>query len=211
MGQTFDSLVADNVQATRSLIGPGLGQPSSKPHGANTNMGVYIAPSNATNFGVAAGPAINILGCLYFVAPFTGPTASLQVRISASGGVGSQYRIGVYDADQLDMFPTRLIFDSGDQDGTVVQVNRRPMGVGFIAGHLYFFAYICGTGAPSCSLANTATGLQTPFGTDQNFQSSTIAGWNGARGYGPLPDPWPIGINTAITVGQSACIGVRYA
>jgi hypothetical protein len=147
---------------------------------------------------------------------------NFQLRITVSGGVGSLYRIGVYDADQSSLFPTTRLFDSGDQDGTVIgsPVTVTPaVPVQLRAGRLYYVTYAAGVGAPTIAVSIAGTLAFMPFlygGTIANpfaitgFKASQRSA-AGAFAYGVLPNPWPAAFNTQ-EQGQAATpiLTIRY-
>lgn len=154
------------------------------PYGHFTNAG-----SGATVIA-----AQNNVGFVPFIPNF-GPgtiaklTASLALQVLISGGAGSLYRFGLYDGDQLKLRPTNLLFDSGQQDGTVVQTAIIPMALTLQAGRVYWLCYKWEVGSPTVRNLGGAAG--TPsfvpfFGYLALSNQSNVIGWLNTQGAGAL-------------------------
>jgi len=141
-------------------------------------------------------PSVGRLSLFPFFSGPGGIVDRIMMNVTVSGGAGSQLRFGIYGDNGY--YPGALLFDGGDTDSNVVstKVITVTPNVRLESNTLYWFGYICGTGAPTLtSVGGTTgnTGLYSLFGVTDPTGGAGVWGWMNVRGYGALPNPFPTG------------------
>lgn len=212
---TWDALSAqqkaDRLNALLGNLQPIIAQNSLAPSGL-TVLYPLTPPVASGNTGSVP---INTLSVSPWICPFTGTLDQLQMKTTATGGAGSLYRFGLYQAVTGPLgvpipgfpYPGALLFDSGQQDGTVVTTNSISVSIPVIAGQLYFSAYFCGVGAPTINLVNPGS-TSGCYGLPGSLNATIAMGLTRSITFGALPNPWPFG-NVGILSSVPEIVG-RY-
>lgn len=206
-GASFDELHARILTVDGAL--QGAGQQGFVLSNSNRKLFPetwYTIPR--TTSLITGAPAVNFLHAVPWICPATGILDLVSFKVTVTGGAGSQYRFGLYAGDILTVYPTTVLFDSGDQDGTVVTTVSLAASVPVSAGQLYFGAYVCGTGAPTVLNTTGTAMIDAPYG-----QSTALGGVQGAFrvafNYAALPTTFPVSSPTMVAANV-VVLGIRY-
>lgn len=132
------------------------------------------------------------------------------VNVTGAGGIGSQFRFGLYaSTDEEDvLYPDRLLFDSGAEDGTVGGAHIVNSAITLPGNRLYFAAIV---GTAVAATIRTVVAAGTPYGL-----SATLNDVNPgthlaiAFAFAALPTAFPRGA-TVQYAAETPMIAVRLA
>lgn len=162
----------------------------------------YIAGQmHAAALGTGA-PAIDTLLALPILYRGPGRIDLISFRITTAGGAGSVARVGVYRSrSKVDLRPDALLFDGGEQDGTVIGMKTtvipepKPE---LDPEWVFWLVYFCGVAAPTLRTISGAA-CYPIFGNDAGGGTNIHIGRSTGQAYGALPDPFPSGANLVAT------------
>lgn len=157
-------------------------------------------------------PTLNEIRCLPFFSGRGGVVDRIAFDCTVVGGAGSKLRLGIYDADQDSLYPTALLADSGEIDGTVATgVRAFPINVTMQPSRLY---WLCGIHGTTSATVRITGGSPVPifgYGGASWNNAGVACGWHIFIPYGPLPDPMPAG-GTIYTIGSGAMVvGISFS
>ena len=147
--------------------------------------GAGVANCNALTTGA---PAVGTLIALPFVSGRGGTLDRIAFNVTTVGGAGSKARVGIY-TNQSDgvLYPQTLLDDGGEfLCDAATGVKSTTIARVLSAGQLYWFAYLCGTAAPTIRCLSVA-GTWPIFGLDNTLGTTPTMGLTVATAYGALP------------------------
>lgn len=193
----FSAVVYDrygNEKATSTTGPSSISKPPEWWQQAGTSVLECWYPSMcmmAVAFGTGA-PAINTLIAMPFMSPCGGVLDNFGFNCTAAGGATSKARAGIYaNKSDTDLFPTTRLFDSGEFDCSTGHTGTKTANPSLTIqpGVLYWFAYLCGTAAPTIRTLSLSN-CYPIFGISTAIGSAPGIGVTVAQTYGALPDPF---------------------
>lgn len=157
-----------------------------------------------------AAVAINKLQALPFICERGGTVDRLSFRVTAVGTAGSVARVGIYkNAGDNDLEPGALVVDGGEYDTTATGVKTTTIS-NVLSPGLYWFAYVCGTAAPTVRSIAIASINNAILGVPGSSSGSWSIPWSVNYTYAALPDPYTAG-GASLTGGVTTAIAVRFS
>lgn len=157
-------------------------------------------------------PTLNEIRCLPFFSGRGGVIDRIAFDCTVVGGAGSKLRLGIYDADQTTLYPTALLADSGEIDGTAATgVRKFPVNATMQPSRLYWLCGIHGTTSATVRITGGAPLPIFGFGGTTWANNGVACGWHIFIPYGPLPDPMPAGGTTYAISSGAMLVGVSFS
>jgi hypothetical protein len=155
--------------------------------------------------GAGTAFANGLLKAIPYIAGRAGILSQLGVEITVVGGAGGKLRLGVYAADPVSLYPTTLLFDSGDiADDAAIGIKVAALTMAIAAGQVVWFAYNNGIAAAPTVRAFAASG-PSPFGMlslPLDFFNRIPFGLSIAQAYGAFPAIFPAGAATNTSANE---------
>jgi len=131
---------------------------------------------------------------------------SVQFNVTTGGAAGSKARCGIYDSvDDRNgrPYPGALLADGGEFDSTATGVKLTSVSIDCEPGHLYWFAYACGTAAPTVRSVPLAA-LKPTVGADAAMAGTPYWGVYVSLTYAALPKAFPLDTTLLGETGANA-------
>lgn len=161
---------------------------------------------------VTGAPTTGVIFALPFVSPLGGTLDRIIFRVTTGAG-SSVARVGIYSnlPHNQALYPNALLLDGGEKTTTANNTTHSStISLRIEPGELYWFAYLCGTAAPTIRCLAIA-GCWAMMGLNANLATTPQIGWSVSQTYGALPATFPVDYTAFITAVPVPAIGVRFS
>lgn len=155
----------------------------------------HVAGQYGADLLTTLTPALDRIYAMPFAAAKNFTVDRIGFGVTAlSATVGAVARAGIYNANQSTLMPTSLVVDGGEFNvsttGGSTGIKTATISTTLIANTLYYFCFICGTGAPTIK-AVPLTAQFPIFGTDGGFANQSGTHLLKDTTYGAFPSTFP--------------------
>jgi hypothetical protein len=184
--------------------------PDFRQYGTSPVERYYVAGHYSGNLSSTAFSP-DVLYAVPLVMPYR--TRLDRVGIRVLGGAGGAARIGIYNAaNNVNLAPSALVFDSGAIDTTATGFNIKQVSWTLEGDKLYWMTLVFNTGGMTIRSIPVA-GTYPILGYDASLEagsSSAGMGWSGSSTFGAMPPTFPDPVVNPSNSGLPA-IGYRLA